>query len=178
MTNISTAVWLTITNLAVLQNGTNADTVSSTVGTVFVPQTPEMFGYDADGNLTNDGCWVIAWDAENRATYFTSLASSPAASRIKVECAYDYLGRRIQKVVSTWNGSAYVAQYTNLFVYDGWNLIARLDSSGSVLQTYLWGTDLSGTMQGAGGVGGCWRSRTTNPGLRARTSRRLTETET
>ncbi|MFZ4768031.1 MAG: hypothetical protein ACOYMN_24035 [Roseimicrobium sp.] len=29
---------------------------------------PESFTYDDDGNLTSDGCWTYAWDAENRLT--------------------------------------------------------------------------------------------------------------
>jgi RHS repeat-associated protein len=44
-----------------------------------------------------------------------------------------------------------------LFVYDGWNLIAELtEVSGqmSVVRSHVWGLDLSGTEQGAGGVGG------------------------
>ena len=40
------------------------------------------------------------------------------------------------------------------FVYDGWNLIAELDLTGRALRTHLWGLDLSGSQQGAGGVGG------------------------
>jgi RHS repeat-associated protein len=44
-------------------------------------------------------------------------------------------------------------------VYDDWNLIAELDalntpSAPSLVRSYVWGLDLSGTMQGAGGVGG------------------------
>src|SRR5205823_4785485 len=67
---------------------------------------------------------------------------------------YDYQGRRIQKILSTWNGSAYVAQSTNKFVYDGWNLMAELNGTNGVLRTFLWALDLSGTAQGTGGVGG------------------------
>jgi RHS repeat-associated protein len=41
------------------------------------------------------------------------------------------------------------------FVYDGWNPIGKLNATNNnVLQSYLWGQDLSGSMQGAGGVGG------------------------
>jgi RHS repeat-associated protein len=40
------------------------------------------------------------------------------------------------------------------FVYDGWNLLAELNAQSSKLRTYLWGLDLSGSAQGAGGVGG------------------------
>ena len=42
------------------------------------------------------------------------------------------------------------------FWSDGWLLIAELDGNNSdaVLSTYTWGLDLSGTMEGAGGIGG------------------------
>jgi RHS repeat-associated protein len=152
--NSSAALWLSLTNLAVLNNGTNADIVATNTGNVLLPQTPETFGYDADGDMTNSGRWTITWDAENRATSFTSLSSAPAASKKQVNCAYDYQGRRIQKIVSTWNGSAYVAQSTNRFVYDGWNLVAEVKPDNSKIRTYMWGSDLSGSLQGAGGVGG------------------------
>ena len=40
------------------------------------------------------------------------------------------------------------------FVYDGWNLIAILNSDLSLRTSFMWGLDLSGSAQGAGGVGG------------------------
>ena len=64
--------------------------------------------------------------------------------------AYDAKGRRIQKIVAT-NG---VALSTNNFIYDGWNLVAETRPDNSLIRSYVWGTDLSGTSQGAGGVGG------------------------
>jgi RHS repeat-associated protein len=162
--NSGSSLYLSLTNLAVLNNGTNADIVATNVGNVFLPQTPEVFGYDADGNMTNSGRWTITWDAENRAICFASLASAPLASQKKVDCAYDFQGRRIQKIVSTNSGSAWIPIYTNRFVYDGWSLIAVLngqslgapqqDGGGCILQSYTWGIDLSGSPQGAGGVGG------------------------
>lgn len=143
--NTGSAAWLGIT---VASGG-----VTNT-GNLFVVKTPETFGYDADGNLTNDGRWIYSWDAENRLTNMTSLATSPSSSKLKLDFAYDWKGRRIQKIVSAYNGSAYVGQYTNRFVYDGWNLIATLNPQSSILQSYVWGLDLSSSMQGAGGVGG------------------------
>jgi RHS repeat-associated protein len=162
--NSSASLYLSLTNLAVLNNGTNADIVATNIGNAFLPQTPETFGYDADGNMTNSGRWTITWDAENRAISFASLASAPLASQKKVDCTYDFQGRRIQKIVSTNNGSAWIPVSTNRFVYDGWNLIAVLKGQslgapqqgggGCVVQSYTWGNDLSGSPQGAGGVGG------------------------
>jgi RHS repeat-associated protein len=57
-----------------------------------------------------------------------------------------------RKIATTANG------ITTLYLYDGWNCIAEYTRSVGVSptlqKTRLWGTDLSGFMQGAGGVGG------------------------
>jgi len=117
-------------------------------GNLFVPKTPELFSYDADGNLTNDGHWAYVWDAENRLVQMT--VNTNVGPQYQLTFAYDAKGRRIQKLVAT-NG---VALSTNNFLYDGWNLIATLSPNSQLLSAYTWGTDLSGSMQGAGGVGG------------------------
>ena len=78
--NSPSAVYASVTNLAVLNNGTNADIIATNLGTVFLPQTPESFGYDADGNLTNDGRWTYTWDAENR-LLSDGIALHPARRR-------------------------------------------------------------------------------------------------
>jgi RHS repeat-associated protein len=152
--NRLSAIFAPVTNLAVLQQGPNADLLSTITGGELLPRNPQTFGYDPDGNLTNNGIWTIGWDAENRAVSFESVASLPSAARARVACAYDADFRRIQKTVSTWNGTAYAAQSTSRFVYDGWNLIAEVAADGTLLRTHLWGSDASGSEQGAGGVGG------------------------
>jgi len=146
-------IWLGVTNLAVLSSGSSSDIVSTNVGNLFLPKTAEMFAYDADGNLTNDGRWVYMWDAENRLINMTSQSAAPVGSKVRLDFLYDYQGRRIQKLVSTNSGSAYVAEYTNRFAYDGWNLIAILNPQSSILQSFEWGLDLSGSTRGAGGIG-------------------------
>ncbi|HEU5072054.1 MAG TPA: RHS repeat-associated core domain-containing protein [Verrucomicrobiae bacterium] len=143
--NTSAPVWEAVT---VSSGGSNV------TGNVFVPQTPEVFSHDADGNLTQDGRWTYTWDAENRLVSMESDAAAPTASKFRLDFAYDVQGRRIQKIVSTNDGTGYVGEYTNRFVYDGWNLLATLDPQSSLLASFAWGEDLSGTMQGAGGVGG------------------------
>jgi hypothetical protein len=71
-----------------------------------------------------------------------------------LEFDYDHQRRRIQKIVSTNYAGDYYPHSTNRFVYDGWNVIAELNETNGVVQSFLWGLDLSGSMQGAGGVGG------------------------
>lgn len=145
ITNTTAPAW---TNVSIAA-GTNG--VS---GNLLVPKTPETFSYDADGNLTGDGLWTYTWDAENRLVSMQSISTVVTAAKKKLDFNYDHQGRRIQKLVSTNSGTSYVGQYTNRFVYDGWNLIAELAPNSSPIRTYLWGTDLSGGMQGAGGIGG------------------------
>lgn len=152
--NSATALWLALTNLAVLNDGSNPDITTTNAGNAFLPKTPESFSYDADGNLTNDGRFSYVWDGENRLISLTSLSSAPNGSKVKLKFAYDTMGRRIEKVVSSYNGSSYVAQSTNRFVYDRWNLIAVVDDQSSLVKSFVWGTDVSGSIEGAGGVGG------------------------
>jgi len=92
--------------------------------------------YDADGNILTYGGWTFAWDGENR------LINASNSSTV-IENAYDYMGRRFQKIV---NG------VTNTFLYDGWAMIR--EESTTTTNHYVYGLDLSGSMQGAGTIGG------------------------
>jgi RHS repeat-associated protein len=117
------------------------------MGSLYLAQTPEQFSYDPDGNLTGDGRWTYTWDAENR--LIGMAVRTAAGPPYQLAFAYDARGRRIQKTVT--NGNAVTVTD---FLYDGWNLVAALTPQSSLLQSFLWGSDLSGSMQGAGGVGG------------------------
>ena len=135
----------------------NKDVLTTAGRTFFVPPAQETFTYDSDGNLTSDGRWDYSWDAENRLTNMTAKAYGLANSaRKRLGFNYDYMGRRVLKVVSTWNGTDHVNPLTTRFVYDGWNLLAELDAgnNNAVICAYMWGSDLSGSLQRAGGVGG------------------------
>ena len=119
--------------------------------------------HDADGNMTsgpvagaagmtagmhNPATVTLKWDAENR-----PIVAVVNGTTVKYQ--YDHLGRLIRRE----EGSA-VTQY----LYDGWNRIAEYNvttvsvptsaTTYTLTKTYLWGLDLSGTLQGAGGVGG------------------------
>ena len=122
------------------------------------PGTTETFSYDADGSLTRSGLWEFAYDAENRLTSMwmrDDLPPMPAGQkRLKLEFEYDYRWRRIEKVVSEWDGSQWVAGPARRFIYHGWNLIAEQEGTNLPDRKYVWGLDASGTLQGAGGVAG------------------------
>jgi RHS repeat-associated protein len=130
---------------------------TSVTGNAYVPKSPEQFAYDADGDLTGDGRWTYVWDAENRLVQMvpTTAVTVPDGAKRKLDFVYDYKGRRIQKSVSIWNGTDWTLTVSNRFLYDAWNMVAELNATNNaVIRTYLWGLDLSGSLQGAGGVGG------------------------
>ena len=74
----------------------------------------------------------------------------------KVEFSYDYKHRRIGKQVSEWQTDDWSLLTEHWYVYDGWNLIQETTTtdSGDSTDFYVWGLDLSGSLQGAGGIGG------------------------
>ena len=146
-------VWLGLTNVAAMPSGTN-NLVRTNLGHLLVPKAAESFTYDLDGNLTSDSLWTNSWNAENRLVSLTNRLTVSTSAWKRVDFSYDAQGRRISKTVSNWVGNGWQLSYSHRFVYDGWNLLAILDGPTSVMQSFLWGLDLSGTPQGAGGVGG------------------------
>ena len=101
-----------------------------------------QFVYDLDGNMTQCGDWTYTYDAANR------LKTASSNGVLIVTNFYDAKSRRVKKVTQ---------EATMMFFYDGWNLveerIAYTNGTSSTIH-YYWGKDLSGTLQGAGGVGG------------------------
>ena len=149
--NSSGPVYQSVTNTALLSQG-SYEVSSNSTGNIFVPQSSESFTYDADGNLSTDGRWTFTWDAENR--LITLVARTAAGPQQSIRFEYDTKGRRIGKKVwnnITFNGTP-AAELK--FLYDGWNLIATLTSTFALQATFIWGLDLSGSVQGAGGIGG------------------------
>ena len=100
-------------------------------------------------------------DEQNRLLSVTPILPANGAQRITY--AYDGQGRRIRSDVSTRSGSTWTATQTTWYVYDGWNVIEERVAVGTAITTrrYTWGLDLSGSLQGAGGVGGLVRADVT-----------------
>jgi RHS repeat-associated protein len=132
------------------------DAIAQKGGRAFLPQAAEAFTYDDDGNLTADGRWTYTWNADNRLVAMEALAALPAELKQRLEFSYDFAGTRIQKKVYVWNTqtSTYDLQSLRKFVNDGWNVVAELDGSNNLVRSFVWGQDLSGALQAAGGVGG------------------------
>ena len=133
--------------------GTNTpDIVASSSGHIYAPPQSETLTYDDDGNHLSDGRWQYTWNGENRLIKAEELVSPTNRQPYTVEYAYDHQGRMVWKQIST---NAVVISSRTL-LWDGYNIIQTLTHSltHTLTNSFLWGLDLSGSLQGAGGVGG------------------------
>jgi hypothetical protein len=98
---------------------------------------------------------VYTWDGENRLVR-VAPASPPADGSVMVEFAYDYLGRRVQKRVSTRTGGQWSLTLHRRYVWDGWLVLMELDGLGGAgvppVRKYTWGLDLAGLNGGGTGI--------------------------
>jgi RHS repeat-associated protein len=94
------------------------------------------------------------YNAENR--LIAAGPETPTDGATRVEFVYDYMGRRVQKIVYVYGSATWQVQKEILFVYDGWNVAQEITREGGsdASRYYVWGLDLSQSVQGAGGVGG------------------------
>ena len=165
--NTASARWDLVKTIAAKPGAGPAgeDLVTVKEGHLFLPQTPEAFLYDDDGNLTQDGRWNRTWDGENRLVSAETRPDLPGSvPRVRLEYDYDDAGRRVGKRVLSYDPttSTYGLNKALRYIYDGWNLVAEIDVSPNLpasgaphlLRSYSWGADLSGSQRGAGGIGG------------------------
>ncbi len=87
-TNTSDPVWQQVQVVA--------GSVTNGGGVAFPEKQSQSLVYDLDGNLAFDGIWSYAWDAENRlrSMWMTNIANIAHSNRLRLDFAYDYMGRR------------------------------------------------------------------------------------
>lgn len=120
--------------------------VTNTI-TVNLPQSATLL-YDANGNLTNDGLRSFSYDNENQ------LTNVMVVDQWRAAYFYDGLGRRRTARDYTWQSGDWVPTNEVHYVYDGMLPVQERDTNNNPLVTYTRGLDLSGSLQGAGGIGG------------------------
>ena len=108
--------------------------------------------------MTSDGRWNYTWDAEKRLIKVESRSDTPSSSWRRIEWTYDVLGRSIQQVTSIWTNNAWLVVENLKFVSDpmlfGRHIVELNATNNALVRSYAWGLDLSGSLDGAGGVGG------------------------
>lgn len=107
-------------------NELNQYTQIVTDGSDFTPE------YDAAGNQTlvktATGIWRVTYNAQNRAVKFENTESDTT-----IDCAYDYMGRRFEKKVTTGGSVTLHRRY----LYRGYLQIATIDLQRAT-QPALW----------------------------------------
>ncbi len=98
------------------------DIVKTETRSAFIPQTPEQFIYDDDGNMLSDGRFDYVWNGDNR------LITVSNETALVASYAYDYLGRRISKTVGS---------ETTTFLWNGNHIIH--EESATKTNSYCWG---------------------------------------
>lgn len=141
-------------------NGVNTYTATDSAAGCQAPVT-ETFQPDADGNLKQDGTYKYEWDGENRLKLVEPV--SPTSGSKQVKFSYDYSGRRTDKRVFDWNGSAFATTPSlhTRWIYFGWLPLLEFNvtyqngiETSTIARKYTWGLDVSQTVSGAAGIGG------------------------
>lgn len=106
------------------------------------------YAYDANGNLTYDGHKALEYDDENQLIRLT------ATNSWRSDFVYDGKFRRRTRREFTWQNGTWVLTNEVRYVYDGNLEIQSRDAFNVPTLTLTRGIDLSGTFEGAGGIGG------------------------
>lgn len=133
------------TYTAIAQDSYNRKDTNSVVFNL--PSTVNYI-YDLNGNLTSDSTRGFDYDDENE------LIRVTVTNTWKSEFTYDgRMRRRIRKEFA-WQNSAWVVTNEVRYIYDGNLEIQWRDGNNLPTLTLTRGCDLSGSLRGAGGIGG------------------------
>jgi len=115
--------------------------------------------HDRRGNLLSNvqagETLLYSWDDESQLTSVRmDPASTPAFQPWRIDFVYDGLRRLRRALQFTWNGSAWTSQGEVRYLYDGMLIVQERNAGHTPQVQYTRGLDLSGTIEGAGGIGG------------------------
>jgi RHS repeat-associated protein len=141
----------------------------------------QVLSFDDNGNTAtaSNGCNVLVYDDENRLTqwfFYLNGSSQPAGGDKRADFVYDGKSRLRKRIEYTWvqapstnpppedrpsmemqepaDATNWTAQLEVRYLYDGNRVIQERDGANTPVVSYTRGTDLSGTLEGAGGIGG------------------------
>jgi RHS repeat-associated protein len=118
--------------------------------------------YDSNGNITqfgdptSTGGIDYSYDDENRLTEVDTnynVSSGPLIGSTmawQTDFTYDGLGRLRKRVEYIYG----VVQSTTTYIYDGFRVIQERDGNNNPTVSYTRGSDLGGSFESAGGIGG------------------------
>ena len=133
-----------------------------TVGAM-LPPIIEALEYTGRGELREDGYWNYQWDGAGRLVEMTRKQQTFVEKDVEsetVEFVYDANGRRTQKTHTTAYlpeaGKAPKVEVSRVLWSKWLPLLEERTVNGVALgrRWFQWGADVSGTLEGAGGIGG------------------------
>ncbi len=145
--------------------------------------------YDDNGNVTYADVSFRGYDYndENRLVnwyYYgdgvNGNGNSATHDDLRTQFIYDGLGR-LRKRIEYWgkNPPAWSVISETRYIYDGMRVIQERSSANTPTVSYTRGTDLSGSLEGAGGIGGLLaRSHGYSGGIRGQTRLRIVDPTT
>ena len=104
--------------------------------------------YDLDGSLISDGLHGYTYDCADQ------LIGIVVTNQWQSQFVYDGFGRRRIRREYSWVTNTWQQTSETRYVYDGMLVLQERDQNGTPRVTYTRGLDLSGGLQGAGGIGG------------------------
>ena len=99
--------------------------------------------------------YAYVYDTESKLTEIrTDTSATLIRSCWRITWLYDGLGRVRVRTDYTWSGSAWAVSETVRYLYDGMRVIQERNASNTPTVSHTRGWDLSGSLEGAGGIGG------------------------
>jgi RHS repeat-associated protein len=117
------------------------------ISTAWSPVSNSLL-YDSNGNMVTNGARVLEYDDENQLLRITE------PNAWKTEFVYDGKMRLRVSRDFTWQNGVWVQTNEVRRVYDGNLVLQERDLFNLPQITYTRGSDLSGSLEGAGGIGG------------------------
>ncbi|WP_038171751.1 RHS repeat protein [Verrucomicrobium sp. BvORR106] len=128
---------------------------------VLLPPSQETYEYDGAGRMVGDATWAYTWNGMGCLVKMERKADTGAESNLASEVItfkYDADRRRIKKERTlTYSDSTPTRVETSKMIWSGWlPACEELSVNGGTASRrwFVWGRDVSGTWDGAGGIGG------------------------
>ena len=145
-------------NLSKRTNNSSGSTTTFTVNNknelAGGPTSP--YTYDNNGNLTSSDFGYKAWlyDAENQLVSVGYTISPTNGLSWKTDFVYDGRGRLRRRIEYLYDEFGWNVTEETRYIYDGMRVIQERTSANTPTVSYTRGRDLSGSLEGAGGIGG------------------------
>ena len=115
-------------------------------------QLIQASGKEANGTTRLNEQFGYGYDDENQ--LITVIVTNGVSNSTLSKFAYDGFGRHRVRTECVWQNGGWATNALVRYVHDGMVVLQERDGNNLLTVTYTRGRDLSGSLQGAGGIGG------------------------